>query len=384
MELEISGICDERFTKIREVLEANLRAGEDVGASVAVDVAGEMVVDLWGGWVDEEHSAPWAADTITNVWSTTKTMAALCLLMLVDRGDVNLDAPVATYWPEFAANGKEQVLVRHIMSHTSGLSGWDQPVSVDDLYDWDKSTAMLAAQAPWWTPGSASGYHAISQGHLIGEVVRRVTGLSLGTFFSDVVTTPLGADFHIGLPESEFDRVSNVIPPPAVDLDLSNIDPESVGIKTFSGPMLPGAQVSWTTPWRTAEIPAANGHGNARAVARIQSVVANGGSAHGLSLLSPETVDRIFSVQASGVDQVLGMPVTMGIGYGIADPATMPFFPGGRICYWGGWGGSLIIVDVDRQMTIAYMMNKMQAGLVGDQRSAALVMAAYEAIGVNF
>lgn len=379
----IHGSCDERFGALRDLLAATIAAGEDCGASVAVDVDGEMVVDIWGGWTSEDRTTEWADDTITNVWSTTKTMAALCLLMLVDRGEVDLDAPVATYWPEFAANGKEGVLVRHIMSHTSGVSGWDQPVTVEDLYDWERSTAMLAAQSPWWTPGSASGYHAISQGHLIGEVVRRVSGRSLGTFFAGEVAGPLGADFHIGLADAEFARVSNVIPPPALDLDLSAVDPHSVAIRTFTGPAMPGAQVSWTPEWRRAEIPAANGHGNARSVARVQSVVANGGAAHGVTLLSPATIDRIFDVQAEGIDQVLGMPVRMGIGYGLAERTSMPFFPDGRVCFWGGWGGSLIIVDVDRRMTIAYMMNKMQAGLVGDARGAGLVMAAYAALGVT-
>ena len=181
---------------------ANFASGDEVGASVCVTRAGRTVVDLWAGDADTQ-GRPWAEDTIVNVWSTTKTMAATCVLMLADRGEVDLDAPVATYWPEFAANGKEGVLVRHVMSHSAGLAGWDPPIEVDVLYDWDRAVELLAAQATWWEPGTASGYHALTQGYLQGEIVRRVTGRSIGTFFREEVAEPLGADFHIGLPESE-------------------------------------------------------------------------------------------------------------------------------------------------------------------------------------
>ena len=161
---------------------------------------GEPVVDIWGGFVDEEHTAPWREDTLTNVWSTTKTMTFLCALMLADRGELDFHAPVAEYWPEFAAAGKEQVQVRHLMGHTAGLPGWDEPLAAEELADWDRCTSLLAAQAPWWEPGTASGYHAVTQGYLIGEVVRRITGETIGSWFAREVATPLGADFHIGLP----------------------------------------------------------------------------------------------------------------------------------------------------------------------------------------
>ena len=171
--VEISGSCDERFTAVRDAMARNFEQGLDVGASVAVTIDGELVVDLWGGYADEAQRTPWERDTITNVWSTTKTMTALCALMLADRGAIDLHAPVARYWPEFAAAGKEGVEVRHLLGHTSGLSGWQEPITVETYYDWERSTALLAAQAPWWEPGSASGYHAVSQGHLVGEVIRR-------------------------------------------------------------------------------------------------------------------------------------------------------------------------------------------------------------------
>lgn len=376
---QVHGTCDERFSAMRDLLAANIDSGADLGASVAVTLDGKPVVDLWGGWSDSAKAKPWAADTITNVWSTTKTMTSLAALVLVDRGELDVFAPVAKYWPEFAANGKGSIEVRHLMSHTSGVSGWAQPVVVEDLYDWEKSTSMLARQAPWWEPGTASGYHALNQGHLVGEVIRRITGMSLGTFFAKEVAGPLGADFHIGLDPAQFHRVSNVVPPPPLPVDLASMDPDSVAVKTFTGPA-PDATVAWTEAWRRAEIGAANGHGNARSVARIQSIVACGGEVDGVCLLSPKTCDLIFKEQANGVDLVLGVPARFGIGYGLPQRDMTPYLPAGRICFWGGWGGSLIIIDLDHRMTISYMMNRMEAGLVGDARGAGLIEAAYAAI----
>jgi len=372
-------ISDDRFEKMGLLLADSIDAGDDVGASVCVTVGGETVVDIWGGHADVEKTTEWQQDTITNVWSTTKTMTFLSALVLVEQGKLDLYKPVAEYWPEFAQNGKEAIEVRHLMGHTSGVSGWAQPVVTEDIYDWDKSTSMLAAQEPWWEPGTASGYHALNQGHLIGEVIRRVDGRTLGPFFAEEVAGPLGGDFHIGLPESEFGRVSNVIPPPPLPIDMESIDPNSPGFKTFTGPA-PAAETAWTTEWRTAQIGAANGHGNARSVAGIQAVVANGGTHNGVTLLSDDTIDLIFDEQANGVDLVLGLPVRFGMGYALPSEAA-PHLPAGRIGYWGGWGGSSIIVDTERNMTIAYMMNRMAEGLLGDLRGFNLVVAAYDAMG---
>jgi CubicO group peptidase (beta-lactamase class C family) len=376
----VHGECDERFEALRQILRANLASGADCGASVAVVLDGELVVDLWGGHADEQRTIPWGRDTITNVWSSTKTVMALCTLLLVERGALDYDAPVATYWPEFAANGKEDVRVRHLLSHTSGVSGWDQPIEVDDLYDWERSTAKLAAQAPWWTPGEASGYHALDQGHLVGEVVRRITGKKLGEFLRAELTGPLDIDFHIGLPESEFDRVANVIPPPPLPIDVTTLDPDSVIVKTFTGPA-PSADVAWTREWRTADIGAANGHGNARSIALLQSIVSNGGvGPDGERYLSAATIEQIFREQSHGVDLVLGLPVRFGIGYALPNESAPFLPPDRRICYWGGWGGSSIVNVCDRNMTVAYMMNRMEEGLLGDPRGFDLVSAAIAAV----
>ena len=376
---EVQGSCAAQFGRMREVLAANLASGEDLGASVAVIHKGRMLVDMWGGWADTERTKPWTEHTITNVWSTTKTMTNLTGLVLADRGLIDLDAPVADYWPEFGANGKGGVLVRDLLAHTSGVSAWAQPVTLNDIYDWDKSTAMLAAQPCWWERGTASGYHALNQGHLVGEVVRRVTGKTLGRYFADELAGPLKADFHIGLAAEHDHRVSNIVPPPPLPFDIDSLDQHSVMYKTFTGPP-PDATAALTTAWRRAEIGAANGHGNARSVARVQAVVSHGGAFDGVRLLSPKTLERIFEEQSHGADVALGIPLRFGIGYGLPESVTMPSLPAGRVAYWGGWGGSLIVYDADRELTIAYMMNKMAAGLIGGPRSEALVRAAYAAI----
>src|SRR5438270_6163097 len=282
---EISGHCDDRFAAVQQVLQENLDSGADLGASVAVYVDGEPVVDIWGGWTDETRTKPWERDTLVNVYSTTKTMTALSALVLADAGELDFNAPVSTYWPEFAAAGKDAVQVRHLMSHTAGLSGWAGPMQPTDLYDWEKATSLLAAQEPWWEPGTASGYHAVTQGYLVGEVVRRITGQTLGTFFAKQIAEPLGADFHIGLDAADDARVATLMPPPSLASQIGDLPADSIVRRTFTNPVV---EVSATADreWRAAEIPAANGQGNARSVAAVQSVLADGGGARGVRLLS--------------------------------------------------------------------------------------------------
>jgi CubicO group peptidase (beta-lactamase class C family) len=376
---DIHGTCDERFESVRSALAQNIDSGEELGASIAVDLDGDGVVGGWGGDKKEARAQPWERDTITNVWSTTKTVTSLAALMLVDRGELDVDAPVATYWPEFAANGKQDVLVRNLMGHTSGVSGLEQPAVVEDLYDWDKSTARYASQAPWWPPGTASGYHALNYGHLVGEVLRRITGTTLKQFVANEIAGPLGADFQIGAAEADWGRIADVIPPPPLPFDLEAIGPDSPTVKTLTGPyvMAEGAN---TADWRRADIGAANGHGNARSVARILSAISRGGEVDGIRLLRPETIEVIFREQSRGVDLVIGVPLRYGIGYGLPIPETLPYLPDEKICFWGGWGGSVILMDVGRRMTIAYMMNKMGAGIIGSDRAEQYVRAIYAAV----
>ena len=376
---EIHGTCDERFESVRDALARNLDSGEELGASFVLDLDGDILIDMWGGFRDQDRTVPWTQDTITNVWSTTKTITSLAALMLVDRGELDVDAPVARYWPEFAANGKQDVLVRHVMSYASGVSGLDQPAVVEDLYDWEGSTSRFAAQAPWWEPGTASGYHALNYGHLVGEIVRRISGKTLKRFVAEEIAGPLGADFQIGAAESDWGRIADVIPPPPLPFDVEALGPDSITVKTLTGPLVM-AETANTPAWRHADIGAANGHGNARSVARIMSVVPRGGEVDGVRLLGQETIELIFREQQNGVDLVLGIPLRLGIGYGLPQRDTLPEIPDGKICFWGGWGGSMIVMDVGRRMTFSYMMNKMGAGIVGSERSAEYGRALYDAV----
>jgi CubicO group peptidase (beta-lactamase class C family) len=372
--VDVQGTCDARFEPVRDVLAEQLDSGNDTGASIAVDVDGRTVADLWGGWCDPGHGRPWTENTITNVWSTTKTVTNLAALMLVDRGQLDPYSPVAKYWPEFAENGKERIEVRHILSHTSGVSGWEAPFTTGDMYDREAATRQLATQAPWWEPGTASGYHAQNQGHLVGELVRRLSGKTLKTFVAEEIAGPLGADFQIGAIEADWDRIAPVTPPPPLPVDFASLDPESPMYKTFTGPVADAGAAN-TPAWRRAELGALNGHGNARSVAAILRVLALGGEAGGVRLLSPDAIGLIFDEQSHGLDLVLGVPIRFGIGYALPETQTVPYIPQGRACYWGGWGGSVILMDLDARTTISYMMNKMGPGVIGSDRSEAYVRA---------
>jgi CubicO group peptidase (beta-lactamase class C family) len=374
---EIHGKCAAGFEGVRDAFAANFDRGLDVGASVAVTHNGEPVVDLWGGDCDANGTS-WKEDTIVNVYSTTKTMAATCILMLADRGLVDLYAPVAKYWPEFAQNGKEHVLVAHVMGHTAGLSGFDEPTP-KDLYDWNDIVGRLAAQAPWWEPGTKSGYHAVTQGFLQGEIVRRVTGKTIGNFFREEVAEPLGADFHIGLDPKHDARVADLIPPPNMKLGGGGLKKGSIVARTFAGPPLTGNEPK-TREWRAAEIPAAGGIGNARSVARVHSALACGGTVDGVTLMSEAGVERALEEQSRGKDQVLNANFVFGMGFGLTD-ATFPISPNKRAFFWGGWGGSLAVIDLDARVSIAYVMNRMEPNLMGDPRGAGIVKAAFESLG---
>lgn len=349
----LEGEWDDRFGRVAEALAAVLDAG-DGGASAAVFLDGVPVADVWGGYADQAQTVEWRPDTITNVYSTTKPMVALCALILADRGELDLDAPVARYWPEFAASGKQDVLVRHLLGHTAGLADLDQSITVADLYDWPKVTASLAAQAPQWTPGTGGGYHSISFGFLVGEVIRRITGSSAGEYFAREVAGPLGADFHIGLAPEHDHRVAPLIPAPQGDKPPG---------------FLVGVADANSTAFRRAQVPAISGFGNARSVGAVQSVLACGGTTGGVRLLSPDGCERVFREQFNGVDRLLGMPVRYGLGYRLE----------GRTCSWGGWGGSLVLVDFDHRMTVSFVMNQV---LWDDAytRALSIVTAACESV----
>lgn len=373
---EIHGEVHPRFEAVRAAFAANFARGEDIGASFAVTHEGEMVVDLWGGHADAARTRPWARDTLVNVYSTTKTMCALTALLLADRGELDFGQRVAHYWPEFAAEGKADITVAQLMAHSAGLSGWRAPMTKADLYDWDKATALLAAQAPFWKPGTAPGYHGMTQGYLVGEVVRRITGQTLGTVFRTEIAEPLGADFHIGLPASDDDRVAELIPPQAgARLTEGTLSPLAESL--MRNPPVDPAETR-TRAWRGAEIPAANGQGNARSVAAIQALMANGGVANGKRILSEAGVRRALEPQIEGEDLVFAMPVRYGMGYGLPSPARP--FPHPDTIFWGGYGGSLVIVDMGARLTIAYAMNRMAPTTVGDLRAGLLAAIVWQAV----
>ncbi len=377
-EYNIEGFVDDRFAAVREAFEANFASGKDVGASFCATVEGEVVVDLWGGWVDEEKSAPWEEDTIVNVYSSTKTVTALTALMIADRGELDFTAPVAKYWPEFAANGKAGVTVGHLMSHAAGLPGWKEPITTEDLYDWDKACALLAAQAPMWEPGTASGYHAISQGYLVGEVIRRITGKSVGTVFREEIAEPLGAEFWIGLPASEDDKVATLIPPPPAP----PANPDSPKSEVQTAMSNPAIDVSATRSraWRGAEIPAAGGTANARGIATVHKILANGGVADGKRFMSEAGCRKALELQIEGTDLVFGTKARFGLGFGLAG-GLVPL-PSPNSLYWGGYGGSLVLIDLDKKTSFGYAMNKMGGGTTGDTRAFSLAMAMWAGLGL--
>ena len=350
----VHGHCHRDFGPLRDLLAANLADGTELGASLAVVRDGETVVDLWGGRARPDE--PWREDTIVQVWSITKVMAALTVLVLADRGDIDLDRPVSSYWPEFRAG---EVLVRHLLGHTSGMAGWSEPLDIAGLLDLERSEAMLAAQDPWWEPGTASGYHMISYGHLLDGLVRAATGLPLAVQFRRLLAEPLGADFHLGVPEDALTRCADLVPPESSGIDPKALPPGNLLLPTVTNPLLDVESVCNSAAWRQVSVAGANGHGNARSVARVQSVVSHGGEVDGLRLLSGETLDRIFDVQADGTDLVLLVPLRFGTGYALPQPASAPAVPDGRVCWWTGYGGSVVVNDLDRRTTVAYAMNRM-------------------------
>ncbi|MER5713967.1 serine hydrolase domain-containing protein [Streptomyces sp. NPDC002132] len=382
---QVHGHCDERFAAVRAAFEENFRERDELGAAVSVLVDGTPVVDLWGGWADAARTRAWERDTLVNVWSTSKGPTALCAHILVDRGLLDLDAPVAAYWPEFAAAGKERVLVRHLLSHRAGLAGLREPHSLDELYDWELTVARLAATEPWWEPGTRSGYHALTYGFLVGEVVRRVSGLLPGAFLEREVTGPLGVDFTIGLPEKEAGRAAEMVHPRAATSSeqaavFSQLTPAALAALTNP---LAGADEANSPGWRAAEIPAANGHGTARAVAALYGVIAGRGALAGRRVLSPEAAERVREGQGACRDLVLGAgfahDTEIGLGLWLSGP-NGSYGPNPRAVGHDGFGGSCGLADPETGVSLGYVMNRMGPHIADDPRKMALVRAVYSAL----
>ncbi|KAK2050312.1 beta-lactamase [Colletotrichum somersetense] len=380
------GKCDPKFQGVYKKFRELLESGQELGASLTVNIDGEEVVNIWGGYADAKRTRPWNQDTIVNVFSTTKTISALAVLLLINDGKLSPYDKVSRYWPEFAGNGKEKIEVRHLISHTSGIAVFEDPITMEELCDFKSTVSRLEKQAPRWEPGTASGYHTWTYGYLVGELVRRVTGLALRDFVAQKIAAPLNADFQIGAKEEDWPRVAELVPPPRPLSDfiaLPKMDPDSLPAKMLHP--VPDASFANTEPWRRAEIGAANGHSNSQAIARIWSRALTVGD-ESQRLLSKDTIDLIFTEQSYGLDLCFGIPIRFGIGLGIrgnGDAFIDSWIPEGRLCFWGGWGGSMVINDVDRHITIAYAMNKMDAGAAGNNAVRSYVAEIYKALGVH-
>lgn len=384
---DIQGHAEPGYEKVRDAFENNFDQHGDVGAAFSLYVRGEKVVDLWGGVADATTDRPWEEDTLQLVFSTTKGITAICAHLLAQRGELDLDAPVVQYWPEFAAGGKENIPVRWLLSHRAGLPVIDETVTPEDVYSWTGVVEKLAAQRPVWDPGTGHGYHALTFGWLVGEVIRRVTGKSVGAFLADEVAGPLGAEFFIGVPESDEPRVSRLI-------ELAggiggNVDEETVAalpeeiraiVRGFADPDgLSQRALSVTKPplnfnsreVHAAEIPAANGITTARALAKIYAATV--GEVDGVRLLDKETVDDLTREQSNGPDNVLIMPTRFGSGFFL----TSGFAPllGDKSFGHAGAGGSLGFADPDAEVGFGYVMNRMQSNLGGDPRTVTLIEA---------
>lgn len=375
----IEGTVAAGLEAVRDAFAANFeRVGDyaEVGAALCVYRRGEVVVDLWGGHADHAGTRPWTADTLVNVWSTTKAATAVAVARCVDAGLIAYDQPVGEVWPEFAAAGKGAITVGLVMSHQAGLPGFTAPTTLDEFYDWDLVAGRLAAQAPAFEPGTMSSYHAATYGFLAGEIVRRASGRTLGALLREDVFEPLGVDFHIGLPASEDGRVADLIPagnpvvapleqlPLPVRLALSNPAQDPVRVNTRA--------------WRAAELPALNGHASARGVARLCAALAEGGSLDGVRVLSPEALAQMTAIVSDRDDLLFGANPQWGMG--VLHNLIGIYGPNPRTFGHSGWGGSYGCADPDAGLAIGYVMNHMGPDLMGDPRGKALVDAVYASL----
>ncbi|MBT4489726.1 MAG: beta-lactamase family protein [Rhodospirillaceae bacterium] len=378
LEVTIEGECQTEFSKLRDVFAASF-TGEnehpEVGASICVYLDGRKVVDLWGGYADRARERPWRRDTIVNMMSVAKGVLALCAHILVDRGQLNLDAPVADYWPEFGQKGKETLPVRFLLDHRAGLA------AVDDLrrgmaYDWDAMVGALETTAPMHPPGSTPCYHSITMGHLVGEVVRRISGQDIGAFMAANIAEPLGLDYHFGLKADEVPRCADFLEDEGQGLaEYLLANPDALAARTF-GPI--AADESFNSPeWRQSLVPSANGHGNARALARLYGALALGGSLDGVRIIGRDTLLRAAAEQWDDTDLATGIRMRMALGFRLGSADT-PMGPNRRAFGSPGAGGATSFCDMDAGIGFGYAMNAKYPGLAAGPRAATLVAALYD------
>jgi CubicO group peptidase (beta-lactamase class C family) len=378
----VDGICDPRFAGLREAFAENFEKRGEPGAAIALMVDGKLVCDLWGGHRDAARQTPWARDTLVNFFSVGKALTAVAALRLVERGRLDLDAPAHRLWPEFGQQGKEALTLRHMLSHQAGLPAIRDPLPDGAMLDWDRMTAALAAQAPWWEPGTAHGYHVNTYGYLVGELVRRASGRSVGTLLREEVAGPLGADVHIGLPSTEHSRCAEFLWPavlperPEGELD----DDTLMKWNTYwNPPGISGAGWVNSTEWRSAEIPSTNGHGTARGVARIYAALAAGGSIDGVEILSRAMLAAATEEQSFGPDRILERESRFALGFQLPQ-AERPLGPNPQAFGHFGAGGSLGFCDPVSGVAFAYVTNDMGPRWQ-NPRNKALLAAIYESLG---
>lgn len=376
--IDVQGTVAPGFEPLIDAFKANFAPdmpAPDIGASFAVVRGDEVIVDLWGGHADRAKTRPWRASSMSNVYSTTKGVASACLTLLESRGALDYAAPVTRYWPEFGAAGKTSITVDLLISHRAGLSGLRETVTEDELFDWDLMTSRLAAAEPLWTPGETAGYHAITWGYLVGELVRRIDGRTIGRFLREELCAPLGADVFIGLPESEDHRFAEIVKPPGEQTQSLAAMTEILKL-TLGNPVIEG-EVPNRRAWRAAEIPAAGGIANALGLARLFAPLANGGAFEGKRYFTSESIARATRERFNGVDINLGVPVRWGAGYFGNNPQR---WYGPEDAAWGhsGWGGSCVFFDPTRKLSVGFAMNQMDANLHGDPRTVRLIDVLYK------
>jgi CubicO group peptidase (beta-lactamase class C family) len=386
-EFRIEGECDKRFDNVKKAFAENFEKRGELGAAVSIVVDGRPVVDLWGGHADKAKTRLWMRDTLVNVYSTTKGLTATCAHRLIDQGKLDPDEPVARYWPEFAQAGKKDLPVRYILSHRAGLPAIKKILSEEAIFHWDEMTSALAEQEPWWQPGTKHGYHALTIGWLVGEVIKRITGKGLGTYFRTEIAEPLGLDAHIGLDAKHDSRVTHLLPAPPPAPGEPNLfeeamkDPEGPTAKAFlNPPVLTKPGLVNTRAWRGAELGGGNAHTTARSLARMYGALARGGEVDGYRIVRPEALERFYAEQSYGPDRVLMRMLTrFSMGFMLSQPG-MGFGPNIKAFGHPGAGGSLGFADPLKKIGFGYTMNQMANGLLIDPRAAALFDAFYAAV----
>lgn len=374
MSSEIHGHCHPAFAPVRAAFEANFTADQELGARFSLVRNGELVVDLWGGFADKARSVAFDDRSLTMVYSTTKAVAATMIARLVEQGKLAFNQPVAEVWPEFGQAGKQAVTVAQVLSHQAGIPGFVEQIDPALWFDIPAICAMLAAKAPMWPPGSASGYHALTVGYLTGEIFRRVDGRSMGTALKADICDPAGLDLWIGLPESEHGRVAEFKPPTALPQFGEITDPKRAAFLTpWAAPNGRGAE------WRKLEVPSANGHATAQALARFMGALAGNGFIGDVEVLSPAVRDQARAEQIRGEDLVLPFELSWGAGF-MRNPPNFFFGPGQQTFGHSGWGGSCAFADPDTGLAGGYVMNRQDVHLIGDPRSRRLIEAAYASL----